>query len=299
MTKTRTNFAYLTYDDMLQKLSDGTLNQYDVVYTKDTLETYIITEELVAVPLQSRVYAFKSIREAVSKLNLNPDTYEGQLVSIWNGNEYSGYIVNLKNGAFTVTSLHQLSFVDYDTLGNRPIINMVGASDNPLVISALENGTYSVTGHFKIAKNDVTVHLNPNATLFIVSHIDNGILVKMVATKEIVDYQVTGDISAFRNQYITEDFLRDNGYATTTYFDEKLAALNFVTKSEMEEYIQGLVSNEVNTTVVTVVEEKITEVVPTIVEEKIVEVVPTMVDEAIDKKLVTASNDDIESLFTS
>lgn len=285
MATKRTNFAYLSYDDMLQKLSDGTLNQYDVIYTKDTLETYIITEELIAIPLKSRVYAFSSIREAVSKLNQNVDTYEGQLVSIYNGNEYSGYIVNLKNGAYTVTSLHQLSFVDYDTLGNRPIINMIGQSDNPLIISTLENGIYSVTGHFKIATNDVTVHLNPNATLFIVSHNDSDVFIKMIATKEIIDYQVTNDISAAKNQYITEDFLRDNGYATITYIDEKIAALGLAEKSEMEIYVQELISENIEATVIP------------IIDERIIETATPLIDERIDKKIQGATNSQIYSMF--
>ncbi len=274
MAKSRTNFAYLTYDDMQQKLSDGTLNQYDVIYTKDSLETYIVTDELKAVALKSRVYAFSSIREAISKLNQNIDTYEGQLVSIYNGTEYCGYIVNLKNGAFTVTSLHQLSSIDYNTLGNRPINNMVGESDNPLIISSLSNGTYSVTGHFKIAKNDVTIHLNPNPTLFLISHNDNDIFIKMIATKEIIDYQVTGDISAERNQYITEDYLRDNGYTTTSYVDEKIMALDLVNKKEMITYVEELIAETIESTII------------------------PLIDERIDKKIIPASTGQIVSLFS-
>lgn len=286
MATKRTNFAYLSYDDMLQKLSDGTLNQYDVIYTKDSYETYIISDKLKAIPLQCRVYCFSSIREAISKLNQNSDTYEGQLVSIYNGNEYSGYIVNLKNGAFTVTSLHQLSSIDYDTIGNRPIINMVGESDNPLIISSLNNGTYSITGHFKIAENDVTTHLNPNATLFLVSHNDNGVFIKMIATKEIIDYQVTGDISAAKNQYITEDFLRDNGYATVTYVDEKIASLGLVEKNEMETYVESLITETIETAIVPMIDERIESTVTPII------------DDRIDQKILKASNEDIELLFT-
>lgn len=274
MAKSRTNFAYLTRDDMLQRLSEGILNQHDVIYTKDSFETYIITDELIAKPLQSRVYAFSSIREAISKLNQNSDTYEGQLVSIYNGSEYSGYIVNFKNGAFTVTSLHQLSSIDYNTIGNKPIENMVGLPDNPLIISTLSNGTYSVTGHFKIAENDVTVHLNPNATLFIVSHIDKDVFIKKIATKEIVDYQVTGDISAAKNQYITEDFLRDNGYTTTSYVDEKITTLELVNKKDMIAYVETLIAETIETTII------------------------PLIDERVDKKIIPASTGQIVSLFT-
>ena len=148
MTKNRTNLAYLSYDDMLKKISEGIINQYDVVFTNDTFETFIISEELEPKALKSKVYVFSSVTEAIQKLNKNSDTYAGQLVSILNGNTYQGYIVNLKNDAFTVNSLAESSSIDYDTLGNKPIINLIGKSDTPLVISELEDGTYSISGHF-------------------------------------------------------------------------------------------------------------------------------------------------------
>lgn len=273
MAKNRTNLGYLSYDDMLKKISEGIINQYDVVFTNDTFETFIVSEELEPKPLKSRVYVFTSVTEAIQKLNKNTDTYVGQLVSILNGDSYRGYIVNLKNGAYTVNALNELSFIDYDTLGNKPIINLIGESDNPLIISDLENGTYSVSGHFKIATNDITTHLNPNTTIFIVEHDNDIVNIKKIATKEIIDYVVENDSNIIANQYITKNFLEKNGYATTTYVDEKILALDFIRREDMVTYVEELFTS--------------------FVDEKFI----PLVDERIDKKIVGASEEEIYSLF--
>lgn len=273
MTKNRINFGYLSYEDMLQKISNGILNQYDVIFTRDTFETYVISEELEPKAIRSKVYTFTSVTDAIQKLNKNTDTYVGQLVSILSGDVYKGYIVNQKNGSFTVTSLTQMDSIDYNTLGNKPIANVVGESDNPVVISNLENGTYSVTGHFKIALNDVTTHLNPNATIFIIEHNDDVIYVKKISTKEIVDYEIIENKSNVVNQYVTKKFLDDNGYATTSYVDEKIIALDFIKREEMTTYVE--------------------EVFQTFIDENLIPVV----DDRIDKKIIGATEKQIYSLF--
>ena len=90
-----TRFGYLDYAEMLNRLESGKINEHDVIFSKDRLTTYIISDSLQPVELRSRVYVFDSISEAESKLNTNKDTYIGQIVAIKNKNVYKGYIVNL------------------------------------------------------------------------------------------------------------------------------------------------------------------------------------------------------------
>lgn len=50
----RVKFAYLTYDDMMTKLANGELNQYDRIDVIDqNHKEYIITAELEAVPMSA------------------------------------------------------------------------------------------------------------------------------------------------------------------------------------------------------------------------------------------------------
>lgn len=273
----KVKFGFLLYEDMLLKLSEGIINQYDVIFTKDTKETYIISSDLEPIALRSKVYVYNSKEDAIEAINNNTDTYVGQIVSILEGDTYRGYIVNknskLRTNSYTVSPLTDISSIDYNTLGNKPIINKVGQSNNPIIISTLENGIYSISGHFKIASNDVTTHLNPNATIFIVGHNDENISIKKIATKEIIDYTINDDLSTVINQYITSDYLKYNGYVTTSYVDEKLIALDFVAKEDMNVYVEELVLS--------------------VIDEKIVPIV----DERIDKKILGATDEQIKNLF--
>ena len=113
----RVKFAYLTYDDMLLRLESGEINEYDVIFSKDKLTTYIITADLKPIELKSRVYVFDSIEDAEKVLNESSDTYVGQIVSILYEDTYKGYIVNKKNGRYNVTPLCQDSkAIDSNTL---------------------------------------------------------------------------------------------------------------------------------------------------------------------------------------
>lgn len=277
MAQNRAKFGYLAYNDMLQKITDGVLDQHDVVFTKDTKETYIITTDGEPVALRSKVYVYNSKEEAVKAINNNTDTYIGQMVSILEGDTYRGYIVNQnkqqRTTSYTISPLTDTSSIDYNTLGNKPIINKNGQSDSPIIISTLSNGIYSISGHFKIASNDVTTHLNPNATIFIIEHSDENISIKKIATKEIVDYVITDDSSIVVNQYVTSDYLKSNGYVTTSYVDEKLIALDYVTKAEMNTYVEELVLS--------------------VLDEKLIPVI----DERIDKKILGATDEQIKLLF--
>lgn len=273
MENVRVKFGYLSRNEMFERVSDGRLNEYDIVFTKDTFETYIISENLTPISLKSKVYTFNSRTAAIQQLNKNTDTYEGQIVSIANGDIYEGYIVNKVSNSYTVTPLSLSSSIDYDTLGNKPIVNLVGESDNPLIISSLNNGTYSISGHFKIANNDVTTHLNPNVTIFIIENNDDVTFIKEISTKEIVDYEVTNEHTTVVEQYITNEFLKENGYATTSYVDGKIVALDFIRREEMFEYVDGIFKS--------------------FVDEQLIPIV----DDRIDKKIIGATEKQIHSLF--
>lgn len=277
MSQNRAKFGYLNYDNMLQRIANGELDQNDIIFTKDTKETYIISSDLEPIALRSKVYVYNSKEDAIEAINNNTDTYVGQIVSILEGDTYRGYIVNqnskLRTNSYTVSPLTDISSIDYNTLGNKPIINKIGQSNNPIIISTLENGIYSISGHFKIASNDVTTHLNPNATIFIVRHSDENTSIKKIATKEIIDYTINDDLSTVINQYITSDYLKSNGYVTTSYVDEKLIALDFVAKEDMSIYVEELVLS--------------------VLDEKIVPIV----DERIDKKILGATDEQIKNLF--
>ena len=129
-------FGFLTVEQMLNAINSHQLQTYNICFTKDTHQIFVIKENLEPLEIHSRVYVFDSISEAETKLNESTDTYVGQVVAILDNDTYRGYIVNQKSGKFTVTPLWEHSEqIDYDTLGNRPIVNLVGTLDKPIMVS--------------------------------------------------------------------------------------------------------------------------------------------------------------------
>ena len=61
--ESRAKYAYLSYDGMISKITDGTLDGYDIVYCNDTHENYVISPELEPLSVRSRVYVFDSVEE--------------------------------------------------------------------------------------------------------------------------------------------------------------------------------------------------------------------------------------------
>lgn len=270
----RAKFGYLTQADMLLRIAEGQLDAYDIVFTKDSKETYIITENLEPSALRSKVYVFDSVTAAEEALNAASDTYVGQIVSVLYKDTYRGYIVNQKNDLYYLIPLYATPEpIDYDTLGNRPIINMVGTFDAPIVVSKLETGLYSIKGQYTIAPDISTKYSSASGTLFMVEQSNDGkIYIKKISADDIVQYVVSGGVTK-SNVYVTKDYLDSHGFATISYVDEKIANLDYVTKEESKNYID----QQINQTLSSNIEQQ--------------------VDIAIEKTIVETTDEHIEELF--
>ena len=179
----------------------------------------IITSDLTLWSVKSRIYTFDSVADANTALNTNTDTYKGQIVSILNNDKYSAYIVNQDpNGVYFATAL-SADNIDYNTLGNRPIENLVGTLDSPIMISNLDTGMYKVKGQYKISETDITTYLSTDGDLFIIEVSATEKFIKRFTKDTIQDY-VISDSGVEKRTYITDKYLADNGYCTTTYVEQ-------------------------------------------------------------------------------
>ena len=164
-------FAYMNYDEIQDGINSGTIGPYDLILCKDTREFILIKDDLSLASINSKVYRFSDVESAEKALNESLDTYEGQLVAIVYDNSYAAYIVNRnKNGKYYVTPLSSNGDIDYNTLGNRPITNLSGTLDSPIVIENLENGIYKIAGQYQLQKGAQTTYLSMSSNLFLVQH---------------------------------------------------------------------------------------------------------------------------------
>ena len=273
MSQNRAKFGYLAYNDMLQKITDGVLDQHDVVFTKDTKETFIIDPDGNPIALRSKVYVYDSMTEAIRELNRNTDTYVGQVVSILEGDTYRGYIVNQntkqKTTYYTVSPLTDTSSIDYNTLGNKPIINLVGTLDEPIILSNLDNGTYSILGQYMVYPKDITTFLNASPIIVLIEIQDSKKYIKKISSTEIIDYEINEDSISYK-KYLTDLFLEENGYATTSYVDNKIATLDFITKSEISDYVDSLVNEKLENILDSKIDAKIDEKIQPVEEDVVV-----------------------------
>ena len=274
--ESRAKYAYLSYDGMISKIADGTLDGYDIVYCNETHEIYVISPELQPLSVRSRVYVFNSVEEANTQLNINTDTYIGQIVSIIVEDKCKGYIVNKnREGSFCVEAL-TADNIDYNTLGNRPVENLVGTLDEPIIITELNSGIYKIKGQYKISDDYGTVFLSSDGDLFLIEKTNTENRIKRITKDTIQDF-IVSDSDIVKRTYITDEYLTSCGYTTTEYVDSKVLALEESIRADIEAYVEQTV------------EDIITQKVDAIIDEKL--------DVKLDERIQETTNEEIEEFF--
>lgn len=272
----RVKFGYLYYDEIPTRIENGDIDVNDIIFTRDTHETLIISEDLSLVPMKSKVYVFDSVADANTALNTNTDTYIGQIVSVITDEVCKGYIVNKdREGSFYVEAL-TADNIDYNTLGNRPVENLVGTLDEPIIITELNSGIYKIKGQYKISDDYGTVFLSSDGDLFLTEKTSTENRIKRITKDTIQDF-VVSDNDIVKRTYITDEYLTDCGYATTEYVDNKVLALEESIRADIEAYVEQTV------------EDVITQKVDAIIDERL--------DIKLDERIQETTDEEIEDLF--
>ena len=243
----RAKYGYMSSASIPLKIQSGEVDAYDIVYTTDTHENYVISPDLEPWAVRSRIYVFDSVENANTLLNVNTDTYVGQIVAILCNDTYRGYIVNSVDSQFTVTPLWENpEQIDYNTLGNRPIVNLEGTLGNTIIVDELGNGIYNIKGQYKIDSSDITLNISANEILFMVEKSDDSIKIKQISHDNITDYLVLDGVIT-SDTYITSEYLSQCDYATKEYVDIKIAALQESINENVREYISDIVDEQLGT----------------------------------------------------
>lgn len=266
--KNRSRYGYLNLADIQDRIDSGKLDAYDLIYTKDTHECYILTEDLEQVPIKSRVYQFPTEEEALLYLNAATDTYEGQLVAIKKNNRYKAYIVNKDDeDLWCVTLLSDVDEqINYNTLGNRPITNLSGTLANPVIVENLENGIYSISGQYKVFDSIDTIFSSYENHIFLVEKSETETHIKDISSTDVITYSLVGD-EIHQDKLVTSKFLEDNNYVTDADLDKKIQTLDILTRTEASEYIEQAVNSYLDSKLDSAIDQKL--------DEKIVETADT------------------------
>ena len=249
-------FFFANKRELQDQINRGNVNAWDLVVSADSKEFILVTDQFELIPIQSRVYRFTTIPSAEAFLNSATDTYQGQLVSILNPvlGTYQAYIVN-KNGTgrfyVSAISIFNVSDINYNEIGNRPIEQISGNVENPVVLANQQDGLYKVEGSFKIAEGYLTIFQSYNGDLISVTHnIDDTVSVKHVTSYSITDYLVDNQNNVIdKQEYATKQWIVSQGYITESYVDAKLEAMNIITRNEALQYIQALIQEGIRESV--------------------------------------------------
>lgn len=96
--------GYGNAENLDTAITNGTIDERDLVITKDTSEFYYIRDDKTKQAIRPRIRVFDSSDQATEQLNNSSDTYAGQPVMIKNSdNKYEPWTVQLlSTGKFTV-----------------------------------------------------------------------------------------------------------------------------------------------------------------------------------------------------
>lgn len=244
-------FIYANYDEIQDGIHNGNIDVNDILYTKDTHENVIVSSDYTIYPVQCRVYRFNDTESANEALNNRTDTYAGQIVAVLGpkGN-YSAYIVNKRStGKFAVDPLNindSNVIIDYDLLGNRPIINLTGDAFNPIVLEEQDDGIYKVHGSYKISDTLETTFYGGDCYMFLIEHQqENGdTLIKRIGVGDITDYTISGD-TVTTSIVPTTQWMEEQGYATEDYVYNLINNMNLITRDEINQYVIEVINNNV------------------------------------------------------
>lgn len=252
----RAKFFYINRNEIEKLIEKGKIDANDIVYTKDSHENIFIGSDLSINPVHSKVYCYEDVNSAIDDLNNASDTYEGQIVSIKTGDKYKGYIVNKIGENYTVTLLSALENIDYNTLGNRPITNLTGSLSEPVIVGELDNGTYSISGQYKIFSSIETIFSSSVNHIFLVEKTESEIYVRDISARKITSYSsIEGEMK--QEEILTSEYLKENGYVTSSEVDVKLQTLDILTKTEAQSYIKETVSKYLDEVLDSTIDQKL------------------------------------------
>lgn len=165
-TKPKSKLAYLSYDQIQPKIDAGLLDEYDLIFDKNSHEMLILDKDKNIVPVKSKIDSYQSVSDAETALNAKTDTYVGQIVNILVDGKYIPYSVNKDSSAVVDTYyVTRIGIDDYNDLKNKPIENIV--ANEEVILSELVDGVYSLVGNYRISELDATHRMVASKVLFV------------------------------------------------------------------------------------------------------------------------------------
>lgn len=234
MAEISIKFGYLTSEEIQVVLNRKLLNPYSIIYNKTNHCQYLIKEDYTLFEIKSKMPIFVSKEEANRVINEDESTYSGEIVSVLVGDEFVAHIVQGNPGAYFVKPVSAEKDFSYNDLRDIPIKNVGTIPTQRVDILALEDGYYKVNYFISPGKSEVNSIVG---NLFFIETVGAIKYIKRITQNNIFDYTVVNGVVS-SNKYATEEYVKKQGYMTSEDVDIKLAALDLVTRKDLENYVK-------------------------------------------------------------
>lgn len=122
----KSKIGYGNLTDVTSVIKNGLLDEYDIVFTSDTNEIIFISPDKKQIRVKARIN-YKDNSSALA------DAYEGQLVTVLDGNEYKPYIIQIFNDELIL-----------DPLPNKQSLSDIEKANKVTVESSSVEKTYTI-----------------------------------------------------------------------------------------------------------------------------------------------------------
>lgn len=126
------------------------------------------------------------------------------------------------------------SVKSYNDLADVPVVNKHGDVSSPIVLSDLDNGSYSISGQYKIGGNIDTVYVPSKAVMVLIDSDEEYKYITKLGAKNIYIYEVDlTSMNVVTNKYVTQSWVSAQGYTTETYVNQAIENLYNKIATEM------------------------------------------------------------------
>lgn len=212
-------FAVASYGNIQSYIDQGLITYPSYVFCKDKNILVFVDSNLKIQEIKGFNQSSIVVVESLPTENIQSNTFY-----ICNGKGY--LLINDILVPVFKDLTEEKPVDDYDLLKNIPIVNKHGDVSSPIVLSDLEDGSYSISGQYKIGGNMSTVYVPSKSVMVLVDSDEEHKYITRLGAKYIYTYEVDLiSMSVVMNKYVTQSWVLEQGYATEAYVNQAIEDL--------------------------------------------------------------------------